>query len=44
MNKELRGAIYRKQMRYSQYTKKRSNKNWEKFRRQNVFLAKIKRK
>jgi hypothetical protein len=43
MNKELRGAIYRKQMLYSQYTKNRSNKNWEKFRKQRR-VTKIKRK
>jgi hypothetical protein len=43
MNKELRGTIYRKQMLYSQYTKNRSNKNWEKFRKQRK-VTKIKRK
>ena len=44
MNKELRGAIYRKQMLYSQYTKNQSNKNWEKFRKQRNLVTKIKRK
>ncbi|CAG2239725.1 unnamed protein product [Mytilus edulis] len=44
MNKELRGAIYRKQMLYSQYTKNRSDKNWEKFRKQRNLVTKIKRK
>jgi hypothetical protein len=44
MNKELRGAIYRKQMLYSQYTKNRSNKNWGKFRKQRNLVTKIKRK
>ena len=44
MNRELRGAIYRKQMLYSQYTKNRSDKNWEKFRKQRNLVTKIKRK
>ena len=32
MNGELRKAIYRKHMLYSQYTKNRNNQTWEKFR------------
>ena len=34
MNQELRRAVYRKQMLYSQFTKCQSNKNWDKFRKQ----------
>ena len=34
MNSELRGAIYRKHMFYSQYTKNDSTKTWGKFRKQ----------
>ena len=33
MNSELRGVIYRKHMFYSQYTKNRNTKTWEKFRK-----------
>ena len=33
MNQELRRAVYRKQMLYSQFTKCQSNKNWGKFRK-----------
>jgi hypothetical protein len=29
MNQELRRAVYRKQMLYSQFTKCQGNKNWE---------------
>ena len=41
MNKGLRGAIYRKQMIYSQYTKNRSEKNWEKFKKQKLRILKL---
>jgi S-adenosylmethionine synthetase len=44
MNQELSRAVYRKQMLYSQFTKCQSNKNWEKFRKQRNFVAKLKRK
>ena len=44
MNQELRRAVYRKQMLYSQFTKCQSNKNWEKFRKQRNFVTKLKRK
>ena len=43
-DRSLRGAIYRKQMLYSQYTKNRSSKNWGKFRKQRNLVTKIKRK
>jgi hypothetical protein len=38
MNSELREAIYRKHMFYSQYTK-----TWEKFRKQRNLVAKLKK-
>ena len=44
MNQELRRAVYRKQMLYSQFTKCQSNTNWEKFRKQRNFVTKLKRK
>ena len=44
MNQELRRAVYRKQMLYSQFTKCQSNKIWEKFRKQRNFVTKLKRK
>jgi S-adenosylmethionine synthetase len=44
MNHELRRAVYRKQMLYSQFTKCESNKNWEKFRKQRNFVTKLKTK
>jgi hypothetical protein len=40
MNSELRGAIYRKHMLYSQYTKNRNTKTWEKFRKQRNLVTK----
>jgi hypothetical protein len=41
MNSELRGAIYRKYMLYTQYTKQRNAKTWEKFRQQRNLVTKI---
>jgi hypothetical protein len=43
MNSELRGAIYRKHMFYSQYTKNRNTKTWEKFRKQRNLVTKLKK-
>ena len=43
MNSELRGAIYRKHMLYSQYTKTRNTKTWEKFRKQRNMVTKLKK-
>ena len=43
MNSELRGAIYRKHMFYSQYTKNRNTKTWEKFRKQRNLETKLKK-
>ena len=43
MNSELRGAIYRKHMLYSQYTTNRNIKTWEKFRKQRNLVAKLKK-
>jgi hypothetical protein len=43
MNGELRKAIYRKHMLYSQYTENRNNQTWEKFRQQRHFVNKLKR-
>jgi hypothetical protein len=39
---ELRGTIYRKHMFYSQYTKNRNIKTWEKFRKQRNLVTKLK--
>ena len=44
MNQELRRAVYRKQMLYSQFTKCQGNKNWEKFRKQINFVTKLEKK
>ena len=44
MNSELRGAIYRKHMLYTQYTKQRNAKTWEKFRQQRNLVTKLKKK
>jgi hypothetical protein len=44
MNSELRGAIYRKHMLYTQYTKQRNAKTWEKFRQQRNLVTKPKKK
>ena len=43
MNSELRGTIYRKHMFYSQYTKNRNIKTWEKFRKQRNLVTKLKK-
>jgi hypothetical protein len=43
MNSELRGAIYRKHMFYSQYTKNHNTKTWEKFRKQRNLVTKLKK-
>ena len=37
----LRRAVYRKQMLFSQFTKCQGNKNWEKFRKQINFVTKL---
>ena len=44
MNSELRKAVYRKQMFRSKFEKNRSDKNWEKFRKQRNLVTKLKRK
>jgi hypothetical protein len=44
MNSDLRGAIYRKHMLYTQYTKQRNAKTWEKFRQQRNLVTKLKKK
>jgi hypothetical protein len=43
MNSELREAIYRKHMFYSQYTKNRNTKTLEKFRKQRNLVTKLKK-
>ena len=44
MNRELRKAVYRKHMLYTQYTKNRNSKTWEKYRRQRNMVTKLKKK
>jgi hypothetical protein len=44
MNSELRGAIYRKHVLHTQYTKQRNAKTWGKFRQQRNLVTKLKKK
>ncbi len=43
MNSELRKAIYRKHMLYTQFTKQRNSKTWEKYRNQRNLVTKLKK-
>lgn len=43
MNKELRKAVYKKRMLHNKFLKCKSEKNWEEYRKQRNYVAKIKR-
>ena len=43
MNGELRKEIYRKHMLYTNYTKQRNSKTWDKYRKQRNFVNKLKK-
>ena len=43
MNKELRKAVYKKRMLHNKFLKRKSDKNWEEYRKQRNYVTKIKR-
>jgi len=43
MNKELRGAIYKKKMYHNKFLKNKSDANWEVYRKQRNLVTKIKK-
>ena len=44
MNKRLRQEIYKKRTLHNKFLKQKTNKNWEAYRKQRIFVNKLKKK